>query len=79
MFTYYPDSQLCKIKLQLQTFCVIAIWLLSKPHASSDVQWPHINLHILGIPVIYSTEAIKLKDVSRVPTWFEPKQPFDLC
>lgn len=36
------------------------------------------NLHIRGIPVIYSTEAIKLKDVSRVPTWFEPKQPFDL-
>lgn len=37
-----------------------------------------MNLHICGIPVIYSIEAIKLKDVSRVPTWFEPKQPFDL-
>lgn len=36
------------------------------------------NLHIRGIPVIYSTEAIKLKDVSRVPTWIEPKQLFDL-
>lgn len=75
VFIYYPDSLHYNIKLQLQTFRVIAIRLLSKPRASSDVQWPRVNLHIWGIPLICSIEAIKLKDVSRVPTWFEPKQP----
>lgn len=61
---------------KLQLLCVLAIWLLSKLSASWDVQWPRSNLHIWGIPVIYSIDAIKLKDVSRVPTCFEPKQPF---
>lgn len=46
VFIYYPDSLHYNIKLQLQTFRVIAIRLLSKPRASSDVQWPRVNLHI---------------------------------
>lgn len=41
VFIYYPDSLHYNIKLQLQTFRV-----LSKPRASSDVQWPRVNLHI---------------------------------
>lgn len=69
VFICSPDSQLCK---------TAAADFLCDGNSSSNVQWPHIDLHIWGIPVIYSREAIKIKDVSRVPTWFEPKQPFDL-